>query len=1066
MLCSVSGATAGTPPLDLVREQPIVPARAAAGAELDSALLRVAAAPTPARALTVARATGLGVEDGLVRVDVETRSVEPVAEAVERAGGEVEGTYGSLVQALVPPDRLAPLAARTDVVGIDRPSTFQPASVTGEGIALLGADRAQSAGFDGAGTSIAVFDSTFAGYTARQASGDLPANLMTRGFCSSGLTAGNGHGTAVAEVVHELAPAAELHLVCINTLVDLGRAKDYAIDMGIDVINMSGGFFNAGDGHGTGTGIFAELPDGIAKAARDAGIVWVNATGNEALTHWSGTLADPDEDGLHDFAAGDEGNTFLAGAGQTLCAYARWRAWAPSGPYSDFDLYVTNAATGAVVAVGETDQRLFDPTEDACFTNSGPSQSFSAVLVHRAGDPSPLIDLFVPGAAGLEYAEPRGSLIEPSASTSVLSVGAVCSWTGALEPYSSRGREAAPVKPDLLAPDAVSTASSGASSGCASGFTGTSAATPHVGGLVALLRDQHPGSTAGQLEALARAWSRDVGRPGADPDTGFGVARLVTTAPVIGGSTAFPVGTQARGIARLTSAVPGTYRWQYGLTTTYASMTQPVAFASSPTGVDIGDAIPFVSAGTFHARIVATNAYGTTFGPDEVFVAPVGPPSVATMPPDSVTAVGAQLVAYGAANGSTTRVDFELGTTTSYGTIVAGPSIGLGSGVRVAASTPPLRPSTTYHVRAVATNSLGQVTHGRDVEFTTPPDVSVVPGAVAIAGTAAVGSTLSATTGAWATMSPHAAPPSLGYQWLRCRAAGSFCAPVPGAVGSTYAVQPGDAGRSLRVAVTGTVPWNAGSATSAPTGPVSFATGGGPVVASPAGSGGGSGGAADVEVTLSASAATLRPNGIVEVRVTVFNKDAVVGATGLTATLTLPADARLLGPPAFDRGSGCTGTRTLVCYLDYLPGRATTVLRFSIDVGAAGEKTVGAALTLNVWDPDTANNAVSLTLKVVPPATVVTQSVAPAAVRTLTGRPGADVLRGTAGRDVILGRGGDDRLYGGKGRDRLEGGAGNDRIYAQDGVRDVVRCGSGRDRVSTDRIDSVAGDCELVTRST
>ena len=201
------------------------------------------------------------------------------------------------------------------------------------------------------------------------------------------------------------------------------------------------------------------------------------------------------------------------------------------------------------------------------------------------------------------------------------------------------------------------------------------------------------------------------------------------------------------------------------------------------------------------------------------------------MPADTVTPVGAQLVATGSANGSATRVDFELGTTTAYGTVVPGPSIGLGRGVAVAASAPPLRPSTTYHVRAVATNSLGQVTHGRDVAFTTPPDVSVIPSAVAIGGTPAVGNTLTATTGTWTTMSPHAPPPALAYQWLQCRSGGGFCAPVKGAVGSTYAVRAEDAGRSLRVVVTGSVPWNAGTASSAPTGPVA-----------PSGSGGGGGG--------------------------------------------------------------------------------------------------------------------------------------------------------------------------------------------------------------------------------
>ena len=37
----------------------------------------------------------------------------------------------------------------------------------------------------------------------------------------------------------------------------MGNAKDYAIANGVDVINMSGGFYITGDGSGNGTGIFA-----------------------------------------------------------------------------------------------------------------------------------------------------------------------------------------------------------------------------------------------------------------------------------------------------------------------------------------------------------------------------------------------------------------------------------------------------------------------------------------------------------------------------------------------------------------------------------------------------------------------------------------------------------------------------------------------------------------------------------------------------------------------------------------------------------------------------------------
>jgi hypothetical protein len=83
----------------------------------------------------------------------------------------------------------------------------------------------------------------------------------------------------------------------------------------------------------------------------------------------------------------------------------------------------------------------------------------------------------------------------------------------------------------------------------------------------------------------------------------------------------------------------------------------------------------------------------------------------------------------------------------------------------------------------------------------------------------------------------------------------------------------------------------------------------------------------------------------------------------------------------------------------------------------------------------------------------------------LVGTPGADVIFGRGGSDRLLGRAGSDLLHGGPGNDRLEGGAGSDRIAVQyDGGRDRVRCGGGLDVVNGDLFDSVAADCELVSR--
>jgi hypothetical protein len=54
------------------------------------------------------------------------------------------------------------------------------------------------------------------------------------------------------------------------------------------------------------------------------------------------------------------------------------------------------------------------------------------------------------------------------------------------------------------------------------------------------------------------------------------------------------------------------------------------------------------------------------------------------------------------------------------------------------------------------------------------------------------------------------------------------------------------------------------------------------------------------------------------------------------------------------------------------------------------------------------------------------------------------------------------RLHGGPGRDILRGGPGNDTLISRAGGRDVVRCGGGRDRVTADRRDVIARDCEVV----
>lgn len=92
-----------------------------------------------------------------------------------------------------------------------------------------------------------------------------------------------------------------------------------------------------------------------------------------------------------------------------------------------------------------------------------------------------------------------------------------------------------------------------------------------------------------------------------------------------------------------------------------------------------------------------------------------------------------------------------------------------------------------------------------------------------------------------------------------------------------------------------------------------------------------------------------------------------------------------------------------------------------------------------------------------------------AAADRMRGEGGHDCLVGGPGADTLSGGDGDDRLVGGPGRDNLTGGAGgnaydagagNDVVRARNGRRELVVCGSGRDRAYVDRGDRVRG-CEL-----
>ena len=193
----------------------------------------------------------------------------------------------------------------------------------------------------------------------------------------------------------------------------------------------------------------------------------------------------------------------------------------------------------------------------------------------------------------------------------------------------------------------------------------------------------------------------------------------VTTGP------ASDVGTEAAVLGGTVNPNGSATTWffEYGTTTAYGSQAPATAAsAGSGTGaVAQSQAITGLTRGTtYHYRLVATNAGGTTTGPDQTFTT-LDPPEVVTLPATEIDADGAKLNATVDPNGRTTSYRFEYGTTTAYGSEIpiGGSTAGNGTNpVTIGVVVNGLAPGTAYHFRIVAQSADG-VAIGGDATFTT-----------------------------------------------------------------------------------------------------------------------------------------------------------------------------------------------------------------------------------------------------------------------------------------------------------------------------------------------------------
>jgi phosphodiesterase/alkaline phosphatase D-like protein len=551
---------------------------------------------------------------------------------------------------------------------------------------------------------------------------------------------------------------------------------------------------------------------------------------------------------------------------------------------------------------------------------------------------------------------------------------------------------------------------------------------------------------------------------------------------------------------------------EYGTSTGYGSRTDARSAGNGTAPVDVSGQLRGLTTGaTYHYRLVAANASGTSRGADRTLSTRAAP-TVVTSPAWALGPTAATVGGTVDPNGLSTGWWMEYGTSTSYGSRSDTQSAGSGSSaIAVSVRLTGLRPGVTYHVRVVAANDLG-TTRGADRSFRTDLAPSVSTG-----GADGVGVSSARVSG---SVNPQGRGSVAWFEYGTTSALGSRTGDQDAGSGTRSArlyaqlggLQPGtryyyraaarsDAGTA--VGTTRTFTTSAGplvvTGPAQPTGvnvvltgtvdPVGRSTSwwfelgptaayGTTTVVKSAGSGRGA-------VAVSESIAGLAPGAEYHARLvarssagTTRGADVAFRTAGLPVVGRSTVSAISLARARIDADVATSGLETSV-WLEIgrrggaLAARAAAVtLRPSAGTSRVSLRVTGLAPGARYSFRVVARNAAGTASG--PAASFGTAArprdehgrrlrctiVGTNGPDRLVGTGRRDVICGLGGADVLVGRGGDDVLAGGPGNDYLLPGAGrdvvlgaggNDGVGARDGRADRILGGPGADRARVDR---------------
>ncbi len=451
----------------------------------------------------------------------------------------------NIVQAWIPADRLESVSNLSFVTRLTPPQYAHPrtGSKLTQGDEILGGPTMRAAGFTGSGVKVGIISDGADHLSDSVATNDLPASVSF--YCSTPpCTTGWGdEGTAMMEIVHDIAPNADLAIGATATSDDFKFNLDkLQNDFGAHVIVDDLGFpaqpyFEDGD-----------VAQAVANAVT-AGVIYASAAGNDSSdlgsSHYDAAYTD--NGGFHDFGAANGGSSdltmnILIASGGSIEIDLQWNDRFGHAA-DDYDLYLYNQATNVILASSTDLQNgTQDPYESLVYDNPVDpmgNPSVVKVVVAKASGSNKRIKMFFYGDILVEeYHTVARSIYGHPAIPGVIAVGAIEAGTGTIEDYSSQG----PVKiyfdtlgnpvtetrqkPDVASSDCVNVTGAG---NFYTNFCGTSAAAPHVAGIAALLRSGLSIDATDIVNAIKNG-ATDLGAKGYDNVYGYGIASALGAA--------------------------------------------------------------------------------------------------------------------------------------------------------------------------------------------------------------------------------------------------------------------------------------------------------------------------------------------------------------------------------------------------------------------------------------------------------------------------------------------------------------------------------------------------------